>query len=523
MSVFENFISYRRKETSSEVQALYSELTRRGYLTFCDIHSLRAGNFEEELTSTIASCTNFILVLGPNSLDRCNEPSDWLRMEIREACKEKKNIICVFVGDFAFPNSLPPDISEIRKLNGIRFDFIYFISFVDRLVDRFLVSKNAISITNPHRDFIINGNELQKYVGRAPTVIIPEHVRIIAANAFKDKTFITSVTFSGQVEEIHECAFERCIKLTNVSFPRSLKIIGRRAFYRCYNLAYVSLNDELEFIEDEAFGHCSKIKLIQLGDAIHHISSSAFNGCVQLINFLVSENNQHFSDIEGILYNKEQTTLIRCGQNYNNDIILIPDTVTRIAPWAFFQCLSVVNISLPSGLQTIEEYAFKDCAKIQSLTLGSKISTFALSAIDGWSPRQNIITGKDFNPALAFQIKRMLHTKVPPKPSSKDEQFILVKATFEAEEEALNMAKMLSLNRLIGCAQIYPINTFYMWDGQVCSEREFEMSCITRQLLYSSVEKFIMMRHSYNLCQIIAVPIIHSSASFGNWIEQLTD
>lgn len=85
MAVFENFISYRRSETTSEVEAIYSELQKRGYVTFCDIHSLKAGEICQELLSTIHNCTNFILVLASHSFDKCKGKNDWMRIEIREA------------------------------------------------------------------------------------------------------------------------------------------------------------------------------------------------------------------------------------------------------------------------------------------------------------------------------------------------------------------------------------------------------------------------------------------------------
>ena len=523
MSVFENFISYRRSETPSEVQALYSELKKRGYLTFCDIHSLNAGRIDQELISAIHNCTNFILVLGEHSLDRCINADDWLRIEIREALEKRKNIVCVFVGDFKYPDNLPDDISDIRLFNGIKFEFLYFTSFVDGLTSRFLASEEEISCTIPSRDFVINGGKLIKYVGVAPTVIIPDTVSTIGENAFKDKTFVTSITLSENTVEIQENAFERCNKLQNIHFPHSVKKIGRRAFFRCYALAYISFNDELEIIEEEAFAFCSKLKLIQLGSKIQSISSSAFNGCVQLVRFFVDEKNESYRHIEGILYTRDTKTLVRCGQNYSNDVIKIPDTVENISPWAFFQCLSIVDIVLPSNLKTVGKYAFKDCVQIQSLTLGNNILSFDISAIDGWSSRQSILTGKKFNPSIKYQIQEKLKSHKTKVEDCSDNEFILVKATFESEEEALNMAKMLSFDKLIGCAQIYPLKTFYMWDADFCNEFEYEMSCITKKSLYSSVEAFINNHHSYNLCQIIAVPIIYSSAGFGEWIKSLTN
>lgn len=523
MPTYENFISYRRKDTSAEVQALYSALQERGFLTFCDVHSLPAGRIDDGILLSIKNCTNFILVLGENSLNGCEQKNDWLRLEISEALRCNKNIICVVVGKFEFPTTLPDDISEIKILNRISFDFINFETFIDKLIDRFLVSIQSISCTNPERDFVIEDGKLIKYIGTASIVSIPETVFVVCKQAFKDKTFITSITFSENVSEIEEEAFERCNKLTNLTFPKSLKIINRRAFYRCYSLAYVSLNQELEIIEEEAFAFCSKIKLIQFGKSIKKIDSSAFNGCVHLIHFLVDADNPYYCDVEGILYTKDLKTLVRCGQNYDLDVINIPKEVENISAWAFSQCITVVDISLPKRVKTIGEYAFRDCTKIRSLTIDKNITKFSISAIDGWSSRQQIITSRGIIPLIKYQIEQKLKEEIVQEASDISEELIFVKVTFESEDEAMNMAKMLSFKKIIGSAQIYPINTIYMWEEELCNEREYELSCITRKNLFSNVEYFIHSHHSYGLCEVIAVPIIHTSEKFEKWIKELTN
>ena len=49
MQVFENFISYRRKDSSLEVRNIYDALIKKGYSTFCDVYSLKSGNFDENI------------------------------------------------------------------------------------------------------------------------------------------------------------------------------------------------------------------------------------------------------------------------------------------------------------------------------------------------------------------------------------------------------------------------------------------------------------------------------------------
>lgn len=61
------------------------------YSTFCDIYSLGSGKFNQDLITAIDNCTNFILVLGAFSLERCTtDDSDWLYNEIKEALTKKR-------------------------------------------------------------------------------------------------------------------------------------------------------------------------------------------------------------------------------------------------------------------------------------------------------------------------------------------------------------------------------------------------------------------------------------------------
>jgi hypothetical protein len=197
-------------------------------------------------------------------MERCSEDDDWLRREIREALEKKKNIICVFINDFKFPDKLPDDIDNIRLQNGLKFDILYFDRFIDHLISNFFVSEATRIESDEERDFIIIQDTLVKYVGNARIVYIPNSVRIIGKDAFKNQTKITKIIIPESVEEIQESAFERCIQIQYIILPNSLKIIGNKAFCRCYKLAYVALNDELKEIGDEAFGFCGKLKVISI-------------------------------------------------------------------------------------------------------------------------------------------------------------------------------------------------------------------------------------------------------------------
>ena len=100
-----------------------------------------------------------------------------------------------------------------------------------------------------------------------------------------------------------------------------------------------------------------------------------------------------------------------------------------------------------------------------------------------------------------------------------ENKFCLIKTTFESEEEVINMAKMLLSKKLIVSGQIKEMRSLYMWKDELCDEKEFELTCFTESRLYKEVEEFINSHHSYELCQIICIPITNISKGFGNWIS----
>ena len=121
--------------------------------------------------------------------------------------------------------------------------------YIDKMVEllKFQVRSNYIYSSLTEND------KLVKYLGNAPIVNIPEGVKIVGQNAFKDKTHITDVTFPDGLEFIDSHAFERCIGINNLVLPETLKTIGDKAFMRCYSLSYIAFNDSLESIGEESF------------------------------------------------------------------------------------------------------------------------------------------------------------------------------------------------------------------------------------------------------------------------------
>ncbi len=134
------FISYRRDGGDMTAMYFFQALKERGYNVFYDLEVLRAGKFNDALLSSIQSCKDFVLILSPGALDRCNDENDWVRKEIAEALRSKKNIVPVMLKGFQFPEKLPEDIEDVRYQNGLTCTTEYFEESINRLCQRYLKS-----------------------------------------------------------------------------------------------------------------------------------------------------------------------------------------------------------------------------------------------------------------------------------------------------------------------------------------------------------------------------------------------
>ena len=115
---YDIFISYRRDAFES-ANLFATRLKALGYRVFFDIETMNAGKFNEQLLDVISKCKDFILVLSPNALDRCNDEEDWVRRETMCAMEHKKNIIPIMLSGFVWPQEMPQGMEELCNYQAL--------------------------------------------------------------------------------------------------------------------------------------------------------------------------------------------------------------------------------------------------------------------------------------------------------------------------------------------------------------------------------------------------------------------
>ena len=98
------------------------------------------------------------------------------------------------------------------------------------------------------------------------------------------------------------------------------------------------------------------------------ITSSPFNRCTGLTDIIVSENNKVYSSIDGVLYDKQKTTVLLCPEG-RREAVTVPEGVEEIGHIAFSDCRTLAAVSLPSTLKIIGDSGFALCRELTEVEL----------------------------------------------------------------------------------------------------------------------------------------------------------
>ena len=100
---------------------------------------------------------------------------------------------------------------------------------------------------------------------------------------------------------------------------------------------------------------------------------------------------------------------------------------------------------------------------------------------------------------------------------------IVILTTAASEEEAIRIWRALVEQQLVACAQVLPrVRSIYRWEGKVTEDAETLVLLKTRQELFAEVAATIKMMHSYEVPEIIALPVLQGAESYVKWIHGVT-
>ncbi len=241
-----------------------------------------------------------------------------------------------------------------------------------------------------------------------PDVIEDVPVTSIGGGAFSQCSNLTNVEIPNSVTSIVNYAFSGCTSLASVTIPDSVTSIGEGAFSWCKGLANVTIPDSITSIERYLFSNCTSMMSITIPKSVTSIGSGAFDNCTgletitliscsitsgirevtsseltALKSIIVEGESSLYSSVDGVLFDKEKTTLIRYPLGKTNILYEIPNRVTRIGNYAFSDCTSLTSISIPAGVTSIGGGAFHSCTSLTNIEVADSVTSIGMFAFYG--------------------------------------------------------------------------------------------------------------------------------------------
>lgn len=201
-------------------------------------------------------------------------------------------------------------------------------------------------------ELVINGALIYVPTTVSGEVVISDEITIILDGVYKDNNNITSVTIPSSVAVLGKKVFSGCSSLEEVVFEENSNIteIPVEMFYNCEKLSNLNLVNlpNLEKIGNYAFsGIQAEISVFTLPNKLKTLGVGVFNNS-KISSFSISDSNGYFKVVEGVIFNKNMTTLYAYPMMKAGEIYEVPSTVKKMVNYAFMNNTNLKAIHVTS-------------------------------------------------------------------------------------------------------------------------------------------------------------------------------
>ncbi len=192
------------------------------------------------------------------------------------------------------------------------------------------------------------------------------------------------------VTSIGSGAFENCKSLASIKIPDSLTSIEDNAFFNCINLTSVDLPNSIISIGISAFHSCSSLTSIHIPNSVKSIGNNVFYECVNLKSINVAADNEKYTSIDGVLFTKDKTILIKYPTSKTDAEYAIPDSVKLIDNSAFYGCTGLTSVKMGKSTVTIDDNAFFNCKNLVNVEMSDSIKSIGKASFRSCENLTNI-------------------------------------------------------------------------------------------------------------------------------------
>ena len=217
--------------------------------------------------------------------------------------------------------------------------------------------------------------------GLSPKFYKPTEKDVIPPYMFYKLNQLTKIQLPASIKKIDKFALTGCTALVECAIPEKVTSIGDYAFAQCEKLTAMTFPSALGEIGAHVFEGCSALTtLSEFPQTLTDIGENAFYKTA-VTAFSVSEESEDYAAVDGVLYDKERTTLLFYPTGSTATTIQIPAETAGIEANAFAYAKNLKSIVLPEGLTVIgaSAFAYSGLTHITSLASGLSIKEQAFT------------------------------------------------------------------------------------------------------------------------------------------------
>ena len=212
------------------------------------------------------------------------------------------------------------------------------------------------------------------------TIEIPSGVTAITSETFNGCSSLKDLGIGDGVTTIGQSAYMNCTSLVDITIPGTVKSLTGYAFKGCSNLNIVRFGEGMTSFTSSLplFEECDRLTDIYIPESLESFEPVSFEKAIS-VQRVHTGNSQHFTFIDGVLYDKDVTKVVYITAGYPGKLVL-PNTVTEIGKRCAGYTRALTEIVFPEGLETVGNSAFYYAYGLKRVTLPSTLKTIEDSA-----------------------------------------------------------------------------------------------------------------------------------------------
>lgn len=282
---------------------------------------------------------------------------------------------------------------------------------------------SLVSVTIPGGVSTVEGYSFYR-CSSLETVFIPEGVSSILEGAFASCTKLKSISLPDSVTSIGTAAFECCTSLESVSIPEGVTSIGSRAFSGCSSLVSVFIPSSVTSIAASAFSSCPKLSAVTYAGTMQEWAELSyqypaicsdgtvlrFGSCGDTLGYLLTDSGSLILTGSGAMREfSSYSSAPWYNQHASVTSIVLPEGLTSIGTYAFYNFSALDSVSIPAGVASIGSQAFSKCTALKEITFEHTVSdsltigenAFLLEGTTALNTRVRVPYTREIHPAVS--------------------------------------------------------------------------------------------------------------------------